>query len=408
MLSSGLFMDSAFVITSLGVANALGTSVPEVRERLFSGDQSFLSKNVSLLPDRGCFVGVVRRELPGCPPGCEKLWSRNAALSLLLVEQIRDRVATLIARYGAGRIGVVVGSSTSGVGEGEAALLHRVKEGVLPEGYFYSQQEMGSVSEVIAALLGVTGPQYTVSTACSSSAKVIRAGIDLLNTGLCDGVITGGVDSLCRLTVRGFSALELVSEKVTNPFSKHRDGITIGEGGALFVLERQDPGSINASLVRVYGVGESSDAYHISSPDPSGEGASTAIRMALHEAGIAANKVDYLNLHGTGTPHNDAMEAKAVHEVFPEGVLCSSTKPLVGHMLGASGATEMAFCWMVLTDPLWRVPPHRFDGVHDPELPLLRLAEPEASVGKQPKYALSNSFGFGGSNCAVVLGVNEE
>lgn len=399
-------MDAAVVITSLGVANALGTSVAEVAERLFSGDQSFLEKNNSLLPDKACFVGAVRGVLPTCPPGLENVWSRNAALSHVLVNQIRERVAALIARFGADRIGVVVGSSTSGVGEGEAALIHRGKEGVLPEGYFYSQQEMGSVSEVIAALLGVNGPQYTVSTACSSSAKVLRAGIDLLRSGLCDGVITGGVDSLCRLTVRGFSALELVSEKITNPFSKHRDGITIGEGGALFVLEREVSASIDSPLVRVCGVGESSDAYHISSPDPSGEGASAAIRMALLEGGISAQDVEYLNLHGTGTPHNDAMEAKAVHDVFPAGVLCSSTKPLVGHMLGASGATEIAFCWMVLRDPLLRVPPHRFDGVCDPELPALQLVKIGTTLQKQAKYALSNSFGFGGSNCAVLLGVN--
>jgi 3-oxoacyl-[acyl-carrier-protein] synthase-1 len=147
-------------------------------------------------------------------------------------------------------------------------------------GVLLSSTEMGSVSEVIAGPLGVTGPQYTVSTACSSSAKVFRAGIDLLTSGLCDGVITGGVDTLCQLTLRGSSALELVSERITNPFSKNRDGITIGEGGALFLLERWDASSIDSSLVRVYGVGESSDAYHISSPDPSGEGARAAITMA--------------------------------------------------------------------------------------------------------------------------------
>jgi 3-oxoacyl-[acyl-carrier-protein] synthase-1 len=215
--------------------------------------------------------------------------------------------------------------------------------------------------------------------------------------------VVGGFDSLCKLTTNGFSALELVSDEVTNPFSKNRKGITIGEGGALLVLERHDEAQLDDTVVCIAGVGESSDAYHISSPDPEGRGAIAAIKAALAQARVEPNEIGYINLHGTGTPHNDSMEARAVSAVFSSDVPCSSTKPLVGHMLGASGATEVAFCWMVLSDSGNRLPPHIFDGALDPDLPALALVKPESLADRPIRYALSNSFGFGGSNCAVVL-----
>jgi 3-oxoacyl-[acyl-carrier-protein] synthase-1 len=296
-----------------------------------------------------------------------------------------------------------MGSSTSGIEEGELAVRSRKESGVLPAGYRYAQQQMGSVSEVIARVIGAKGPSYTISTACSSSAKIFRAGRNLIEAEWCDAVIVGGFDSLCKLTTNGFSALELVSDEVSNPFSKNRKGITIGEGGALFILERAEEHRSSETSLYLAGVGESSDAYHISSPDPSGAGAVAAIRAALSQAGITADQVDYINLHGTGTSHNDSMEARAIREIFSQDVQCSSTKPLVGHMLGASGATEAAFCLMTMTDTDNRLPPHIYDGVMDPELPPLNLIPLGAKARKPVKYALSNSFGFGGSNCAVVF-----
>jgi 3-oxoacyl-[acyl-carrier-protein] synthase-1 len=221
---------------------------------------------------------------------------------------------------------------------------------------------------------------------------------------LCDAVITGGFDSLCKLTINGFSSLELVSDEVTNPFSRNRKGITIGEGGAVFLLERTDAHELEPDAVCLCGVGESSDAYHISSPDPSAKGAIAAIRAALDAAGLCPEDIDYINLHGTGTLHNDAMEARAMRSVFGESKPCSSTKPLVGHMLGASGATEIAFCWMALRDSQCRLPPHLFDGERDPELPVMNLVSVGDTSVCPLRYTLSNSFGFGGSNCAVVLG----
>jgi 3-oxoacyl-[acyl-carrier-protein] synthase-1 len=201
--------------------------------------------------------------------------------------------------------------------------------------------------------------------------------------------------------MNGFSALELVSDEITNPFSKNRKGITIGEGGALFLLLRS--ADSQQSRLRIAGVGESSDAYHISSPDPSADGAVTAISRALAEAGIHPEDVDYVNLHGTGTVHNDAMEAVAIHRVFSGMIPCSSTKPLVGHMLGASGAIEVAFSCMALEDPERRIPPHCWDGHVDPELPALGLVSVGERFLRPPQAILSNSFGFGGSNCAVVV-----
>jgi 3-oxoacyl-[acyl-carrier-protein] synthase-1 len=336
--------------------------------------------------------------------GLETLWSRNAGLSLVALEQIKPSVSAALAKYGPRRVGVVLGSSTSGIDQGEEAVRHRIASGLLPSNYSYEQQQMGTVSRIIGRLSGAQGPNYTISTACSSSAKVFRSATSLIRMDLCDCVIVGGFDSLCKLTLNGFSALELVSDEITNPFSKNRKGISIGEGGALFVLERADKSQLGSHSVCLCGVGESSDAYHISSPDPEAKGAIAAIRRAISNAGLRADDIDYVNLHGTGTIHNDAMEARAMRSIFAETTPCSSTKPLVGHMLGASGATEVAFCWMALRDQDGRLPPHRFDGVLDPELPAMNFVSVGAMSQKPLRYALSNSFGFGGSNCAVILG----
>lgn len=395
-------MKQKVAITAVGVVNALGTSLEEVRRRLFAGDQSGLVRSSEYLSGRECFVGAVLGELPGCPAGLEELWSRNAALSLAALKQIEGQLAAAIDRYGRHRIGVILGSSTSGISEGEVAVKARLEGNSLPSTYCYAQQQMGTVSIFLAKLLGITGPCYTISTACSSSSKVFRAARNAIRSGLADCIITGGFDSLCNLTVNGFSSLELVSDEVTNPFSANRKGITIGEGGAIFLLERAHSDAIEDEVL-VAGAGESSDAYHISSPDPSGTGAASAMSQALCDAGVSAHDVTYINLHGTGTPHNDLMEAVAVRSLFSEQVPCSSTKPLVGHTLGASGAIEAAFSWMVLTDTDRRLPPHMFDGVSDPAMPALNLVSRDAVCSSDPRVVLSNSFGFGGSNCALVL-----
>jgi 3-oxoacyl-[acyl-carrier-protein] synthase-1 len=219
----------------------------------------------------------------------------------------------------------------------------------------------------------------------------------LLDQGLCDAVLVGGVDALCRLTVCGFSALESTSAEVSQPMSRNRRGINIGEGAALFLM------SGTASAVELLGAGESSDAHHISAPHPEGLGAEAAMRAALKDAGLAADAVDYLNLHATATPKNDEMESRAVARVFTAGVAASGTKPMTGHTLGAAGAIELAFCWLALRDG--RLPPHVWDGEADPALPRLDLVARERRFARPAaRVCMSNSFAFGGSNACLLAG----
>ena len=222
---------------------------------------------------------------------------------------------------------------------------------------------------------------------------------------MCDAVICGGVDSLCRLTLNGFSALEAVSAERCNPFSVNRHGINIGEGAALFLMTKEAlPGNAAITLL---GGGASSDAHHISAPQPDGLGAQAAMAKALAAAGISADQVDYLNLHGTATTHNDAMESQAVQAIFPRGVPCSSSKPMVGHTLGAAGALEAAFCWLTLSEynPDQLLPPHLWDSQADPALPALNLVPPGTQLSNsRPRRLMSNSFAFGGNNISLLLG----
>ena len=254
---------------------------------------------------------------------------------------------------------------------------------------------MGSPSEFLKEYLDLQGPAYTISCACSSGAKALAAAKRLLENDLCDAVIAGGVDTICELTLRGFNSLELIDDKLCLPFSKNRQGLNIGEGGAFFLLTREK------SKLQLCGSGESSDAYHHSSPQPEGKGAISAMQNALKDAELSASDIDYINLHGTGTKQNDAMEATAVNHIFGEKTYCSSTKPLTGHTLGAAGAIEAAFCCMTLTEQT--SPYHHWDGESDPELALLNFSNPS-----KPRYALSNSFAFGGNNCSLIFGVDND
>ena len=267
------------------------------------------------------------------------------------------------------RFGVVLGTSTSGIDEHEKARAYRARTGEWPAGTDYRQWEIGSLSDFAALVLGVTGPAYTIATACSASAKVFASGRRLIEAGICDAVIVGGADTLAGMTVAGFSSLEAMSRGLCNPFSRNRDGINIGEGAAAFLMVRDE------TAVNLLGSGECSDAYHISAPEPDGKGAHQAMRLALDDAGLRPDEVAYINLHGTGTPLNDAMEAKAVAALFGTATPCSSTKAMIGHALGAAGACEAAFLWLTLHptfNPDQRLPPHLWDGVGDPEMPAIR------------------------------------
>ncbi|MFC3458329.1 MULTISPECIES: beta-ketoacyl-ACP synthase [Massilia] len=379
---------------------ALGDERETLKRRLLDEAVSGLTVSDACSPGRPLPLGQVASALPDVSHLPLPLRSRNNALALAAMAQIRPAVDAAIARYGAARVGVIVGTSTSGVGATEAALAAHLETGALPEDFHYGQQEMGSPAALLARELGTQGPAYVHSSACSSSAKALASAARLIRMGLVDAVVAGGVDTLCRFTVAGFSALESVSAVRCNPLGAGRNGINLGEGAALFLMSREP------AAVALCGWGESSDGHHMSAPDPAGGGARIAMSEALRRAGIEASAIDYINLHGTATVQNDAMESRAVAELFGERVAVSSTKPLTGHTLGAAGAVEAAFCWLAMQDdnPDGKLPPHLWDGVPDPALPALNVAAPGARLGRPIRYALSNSFAFGGSNAALVFG----
>ena len=387
-------------LSALGLVNALGRGKEAVAEGLFRGDVSGLKIEAGWLPEAPARVGRVPGELEPLPPRFAADDSRNTRLLLLALAEIRDEVDREISRHGRHRVGVVLGTSTSGIEASERALSHALNTGTLPPDFHYRQQEIGRLAPFLAEYLGLTGPALTVSTACTSSGKALVTARSLLRLGLCDAVITGGSDSLCKLTLNGFTSLESATATLCNPMSRNRCGINVGEAAALFIL-RNEP-----SELALLGAGASSDAHHISSPEPSGRGAEAAMRAALAEAALDPAGVGYLNLHATATPKNDEMESLATARAFPGGVPCSGTKPLTGHTLGASAATELAFCWLTL-HPHWnpgrRLPPHRWDGEADPLLPRLRLTD-EASRFDGPQVCLSNAFAFGGNNLSLLLG----
>ncbi|WP_322400003.1 beta-ketoacyl-ACP synthase [Massilia luteola] len=379
---------------------ALGDDRDTIARRLLDEAEGGLTVSDACSPGRPLPLGRVQAALPAVDHLPLPLRSRNNQLALAALERIRPAVDAAIAGYGAGRVGVVVGTSTSGVAATEHALAARARTGALPAGFHYGQQEMGSPAALLARELGIGGPAYVHSSACSSSAKALASAARLIRMGLCDAVVTGGVDTLCGFTVAGFSALESVSAAPCNPLSAARNGINLGEGAALFLMSRAP------AAVALCGWGESSDGHHMSAPDPAGGGARLAMREALRRAGIEPADVDYINLHGTATVQNDAMESRAVADLFGTGVAVSSTKPFTGHTLGAAGAVEAAFCWLAMQDDnaAGKLPPHLWDGAQDPALPALNVARRGTRLGRPLRWALSNSFAFGGSNATLVFG----
>lgn len=385
-------MNTPVYLHKPGVVCALGETTDQVASALLASQPRPLTVTDAYTPGQFLPLGVIDVELPALEGECA---SRNNRLLLKALEQLQPLLASVLDTYSPHRIGVILGTSTSGIGDAEQAFDDEQPEG-LPGWYHYSMQEIGAPAQFLARHLGLSGPATTISTACSSSAKALASARRLLQTGVCDAVICGGVDSLCRLTVNGFDALDSVSRTTCNPMSLNRDGINIGEAAGLFLMSHE-PGPVCLS-----GVGESSDAHHISAPHPDGIGACTAIESALNDAGLSPEQIDYINLHGTATPQNDSMESRAVAQVFATAPLCSSTKPLTGHTLGAAGALEAAFCWLTLTGD-GQVPAHWWDGGIDEQLPGLALVQPGQTLAKAPKHALSNSFAFGGNNIALIL-----
>jgi len=325
---------------------------------------------------------------------------RNNRLAQLGLQQdaFAERVAEAAARYGAERIGVFIGTSTSGVLEAELAYRRRDPiSGALPAEFSYlGTQNIMSVAEFTRRFLALEGLVMSISTACSSSAKVFASAYRHIKAGLCDAVVVGGVDSLCFSTLYGFSSLGLVSDRPCQPWDVARSGMNVGEGAGFALLEKKDNGATGVALL---GYGESSDAYHMSSPHPDGTGAAEAMKMALQRAAVEAGAIDYVNLHGTGTRANDESEDRAVIRIFGDATPCSATKGWTGHTLGAAGITEALFC--VGSIQRGFIPGTLNSERLDPALSARVLLDNQPATVTR---VLSNSFGFGGSNCSLVLG----
>ena len=377
---------------------ALGDTPEAIRAGLWADAPGGVAPTELHTPGRVLHLGAVATPLPSLEGLPQKQRSRNNALLLAALAPLRARIQAAVDRFGPRRVAVVLGVSTAGLDEGIAAVRQMQAGFGWPAGYDYALQEMGNAAECVARQLGTSGPAYVISTACSSGAKAIATGARLLRSGQADAVVAGGGDALSGFTIAGFSALDAVSAERCNPLSANRKGINIGEGAALFLMGRDD------GPVRLAGWGESADAHHMSAPEPGGRGAAEAMRRALARAGVAAADIDYVNLHGTATEQNDAMESLAVQRVLGPDVAVSSTKPLTGHALAAAGAIEAAFAWHTLVDnPAGRLPVHWWDGVVDPALPALRPVAPGTALGRPVRHVLSNSFAFGGSNAALLF-----
>lgn len=341
-------------------------------------------------------------------PALERFDCRNNRLAQigLLQDGFADRVREAVARYGSERVGVFLGTSTAGILQTELAYREQVAaggDGPLPSWFRYAEtHNTYSVADFVASWFDIRGPSSVVSAACASSAKVFGNAARMIAAGRIDAAVVGGVDSLCLTTLYGFRSLELVSRAPAQPYGADRDGLSIGEAAAFALVERvdggRDPRGANARAARLVGVGESSDAHHMSSPHPEGLGAQLAMRGALRSAGLAPEDVDYVNLHGTATRNNDAAEDRAVFALFGRDVPVSSTKGATGHTLGAAGAAEAVIALLALRDGL--VP----GGVNTTTLdPTLRSDYRTDNHPALLRHVLSNSFGFGGANCSLLF-----
>jgi len=387
---------SSFTATS-AMGRGLGATLESLRAQ-GSGLAPCAFETVALDTCVGEVAGVDDTVLPA--PLAE-FDCRNNRLAWLGLSQdgFVEAVEACAGRHGSARIGVFLGTSTSGILETELAYRHRdPASGALPPGFHYfGAHNTFSLAAFVQRALRLTGPAVVLSSACSSSAKVFASAQRAIEAGVIEAAVVGGVDSLCLTTLYGFHSLQLVSRTPCRPFDAARDGISIGEAAAFALLERPVT-SLDADAVLLAGVGESSDAYHMSSPPPDGRGARAAMLQALASAGLAPQDIGYINFHGTGTPSNDEAEGRAVASVLGSEVPGSSTKGATGHTVGAAGALEALICALALRHELLPA------GVNttrvDPALPVCYLRENRSG---RIAHAMSNSFGFGGANCSLIL-----
>ncbi len=375
-----------FVLSHLGFVCALGTNHQDIIYHAQHGDQTGMhSKDVCVAGDTVPF-GAVSIDT--------KSDMRFYDLMIAATAQIQGALDDIKSKYASHRIGIVLGASNTAVHEAQKHISTKLDTGVMPKNFSVPMLELGTPAELLRNLVNVSGPTFTISTACSSSIKALDSARDLIRNNICDAVICGGVDARCDFALNGFNALEALSHKITNPMSKNRDGINLGECAALFIMQRGENG------IRVAGCGETSDAYHPTAPDPTGAGAIESMQRAIADAKITPYDVGYINMHGTGTIANDAMESHAIYEIFHDYIPCASTKPLTGHCLGAAGACSVALSWLMLNNNF--VIPHVYDGLFADDCAPIHLATVADHLNQ--KNILCNAFAFGGSNSTIIIG----
>lgn len=397
---------SSVYLSPPAMVSALGSGLEEHMRALFSPPQTTpLTLSDQWIQGKQRYFGAVNRPLrPFADDLPEQHRSRNNRLLWDALAQIEPQIEAAASTYGRERIAVVVGTSTSGVDE-NIPFFRQLADGKnIGEAEFKQQQQiMSAPADFVRHAYALDNLCYGVSTACTSGARALISAARLLKSGVCDAVVCGGVDTLSPLTINGFHSLGVLSEGIANPFSANRNGINIGEAAAVFVATRDElPDSLP-----LLGYGSGSDAYHMSSPRPDALGAMAAFQAALSHGNLTAREIGWINLHGTGTLHNDSMESLAVSQVFGSQTAATSTKPLTGHTLGAAGALEAALLWGTVSrrvNPQGCLPPQLWDGQQDNALPEIALTVAGSRWPEGRRVGASSSFAFGGSNAVLVIG----
>lgn len=390
-------INTSIYINAIGLINALGNNNDEILKHLEEGRTGLVYDDSYLLNQLPTYLGKIQGHLPKIPTEYAEHNSRNNEILLAALEQVRPYLDECLQSVDRSRVAVIMGTSTSGIAEGEAALQYASESQKKSPTYHYQQQKFSDPSDFLAKYLNVTGPHYTISTACSSSARAVISGATLIEAGIVDIAIVGGADSLCKMAINGFHALESLSSQLCTPFAQDRIGINIGEAGGIVILSKKP------SDLRLYGWGASSDAWHISAPHPEGKGAVESMTKALSKASLIPSDIGYVYCHGTGTPLNDSAESKAIFSLFEDNVPCSSTKHLTGHTLGAAGITELGIASLLL-ESQQNLPRQIFTDsiVRDEIMPKIQLVTEPMKI-HQPMI-ISNSFAFGGNNVSLIVG----
>lgn len=389
---------------------AAGNNIEELWKNAVCGNQAGI-KRVKACNGKDFFVGKINDSNDFLNlKSTGRFDSRVIRIEEKCLCQIESQILQAVQKYGEKNIGVCIGSCDNG---SELSLMGHesyLKSGLFFADYTLEMQSADYVATFVKEKYGLRGPALAFSTACSSSASAMIKAAQLIKSGICDAVIAGGVDVVSETVLLGFDSLAAISSEITNPFSKNRHGITLGEGAVFFLFSKD---ALDENEISLLGYGESADAYHVTSPDPEGSGAFAAMKRALENAGLDEAQIDYLNLHGTGTKFNDSMEAKAVEKVFGKNLpFASGTKPITGHTLGAAGAIEAAICYNAIftgkNSECACLPVHKWDGEFDPDFPKMNFVsgKEKFNKGKGVEICMSNSFAFGGANSTLIIGIN--